>query len=363
MMLYFNSNCIAIRAIPAAETEAIAFCIPINDQLRIYMRGVAFFDIFLAASNGIEEICLRQMLESGGVTDTDDKVRDLLQHEVLVKDRPPQLKWDSVGWFEPWIFHRIARASRYLEYDSSNGRLNPDAIRDNAITRFFQHGEPTTPIHAQNLESIVLPRPTSRFIRLSGLLHKRRTVREFEANQVTQEALSFVLSTGTARLLKNLESQDDESCFMSHSDLVPFRVYCVIRLVENIPPGIYRYSPRSNQIDLVELGDFDEQVVHAIWGQPMGYDNAFSLFLTARYEEYQRRYRSSRAYMNLLVGVGELAQYLILAAHSIELGACMTPALRDRELSEYLKIDGRNEEALYYVGIGLPKDGNGSYRE
>lgn len=86
----------------------------------------------------------------------------------------------------------------------------------------------------------------------------------------------------------------------------------------------------------------------------MGYHASFSLFITATFERYQSRYRSSRAYMNLLLGLGELGQYLILAAHNFGFGACMTPALRDVEISELLGIDGRREEALYYIGVGVP---------
>ena len=338
MTLFLNKSFYAIRSSDESELTLV-----LTDGYHRGLRvtGISLLSLFSEAQDGITEKIALEKLHVLGIHNSEEALDALIKSGVFVNEDAHSSRWVDFGWLEPLMFHRAIRNSRFLEYVTSTQDKQPSLTREKARNDYLQAEPPPSLTIESDSRHICLPPPERSVTSLTSLLANRRTIRDFTPSTITKEALGSVLATGCARLRVNRREQENKENFFSHSDLIPFELFCVIHRVSNLEPGVYRYHVDSHELSLVNLGDYEEQVAHCIWGQPMGYNNSFSLFLTAVFERYQYRYRSSRGYMNLLVGLGEFGQYLILAAHNYGLGACMTPALRDNEISKHLRIDGK----------------------
>ena len=69
-------------------------------------------------------------------------------------------------------------------------------------------------------------------------------------------------------------------------------------------------------------------------------------FWRSRFKYGQRGYRFA------LLEAGHLAQNVLLAAEALDLGAAPIGGFYDRQLAEFLEIDGVNEGPLYVIPIG-----------
>jgi SagB-type dehydrogenase family enzyme len=352
MMLFLNEKMIGIRT---AESSKLEFLLTDGANPGLQVAGTVLFNLLDRAREGITDSDALLLLEAGGTSEPNPALTMLVTSGVLRYQRERRPSWDSCGWYEPWIFHQAARDATFLEYTQGAPGQTPSLVRDKAKADYWAGGEGLLGGASKSGDVFSLEAASAACESMSSLLAQRRTMRDFKNCFIEQMVLGSVLAAGCARSRLNRAAQANKDNFLSHSDLIPFEVICAVHRVTGLDPGIYRYDIDAHELSLVRLGDYEEDVVNCIWGQPMGYQASFSLFITSVFERYQCRYRSSRAYMNLLLGLGEFGQYIILAAHNAGLGACMTPALRDAKISQLLGIDGRKEEALYYIGVGVPE--------
>jgi len=78
----------------------------------------------------------------------------------------------------------------------------------------------------------------------------------------------------------------------------------------------------------------------------------FVVVLSAVWERYMKRYQHAKAYRNLLISTGSLAQYFLVAAVRNELATFLTPALQSDRMNQVLGLDETEEGSLYVIGFG-----------
>jgi hypothetical protein len=64
------------------------------------------------------------------------------------------------------------------------------------------------------------------------------------------------------------------------------------------------------------------------------------------------RYRHNRAYRNLLVNAGELAQKYLILATTYRLSQFITPAFNDVSAEKFTELDGIKEGPIYALYFG-----------
>jgi nitroreductase len=77
---------------------------------------------------------------------------------------------------------------------------------------------------------------------------------------------------------------------------------------------------------------------------------------TAVIERLQWRYRSPRAYRDLLIGLGHVSQTVLLLASAMGLGAVFATAVCDEDLELLIGIDPTSEILLGVTALGHPDE-------
>ena len=101
-------------------------------------------------------------------------------------------------------------------------------------------------------------------------------------------------------------------------------------------------------------GAAGKRSLDAVGGQPWLAEAPVLILYTAVIERLQWRYRSPRAYRDLLIGLGHLSQTVLLLASAMNLGAVFATAVCDEDLERLIGIDGTSEVLLGVAALGHP---------
>ena len=180
---------------------------------------------------------------------------------------------------------------------------------------------------------------------------KRRSIRKFTDAPISTESLSYLLwaSTGISREENGCEFRTAPSA----GALYPIETYLCINNVEGLEPGIYHYSIKNHQLEVLRTGDFAIDSARAALDQRMCIEAAVVFVWTAIFQRSKWKY-DQRAYRYVYLDVGHMAENLALAAVSIGLGSCHIAAIYDDEANSLVGVDGTEESVVYMTVVGHP---------
>jgi SagB-type dehydrogenase family enzyme len=133
-------------------------------------------------------------------------------------------------------------------------------------------------------------------------------------------------------------------------------LFVVIQEVEGVAPGAYEYDPEGHA--LLSAADAPEPaaVLASVQGQRGVLGPGFVIFVVADLRGYAWIYRHSRAYLHILVQVGELGQELLTAATGAGLAGWTTPAVHESRAAAVLGLPADDStEVLSIVKLGRPR--------
>jgi SagB-type dehydrogenase family enzyme len=132
--------------------------------------------------------------------------------------------------------------------------------------------------------------------------------------------------------------------------LYPLEVYIVIGNVNNLPNGIYKYSPQGHKLVRIEKGDKRLELSAAALGQPWVAEGAAVIVLSAVYERTTRKY-GERGIRYVHIEAGHAAQNVYLQAVSLNLGTVAVGAFDDRKVKNIIRMSPQ-EEPLIIMPVG-----------
>jgi SagB-type dehydrogenase family enzyme len=135
--------------------------------------------------------------------------------------------------------------------------------------------------------------------------------------------------------------------------LYPVETYLSVQMVEAIEAGIYHYSVREHELELLRTGDFQAAVSEAALDQGFLAEAAVVFAWTAVFARSKWKYKE-RAYRYVYLDAGHIAQNVALAAVALGLGSCQIAALYDDEVNVILGVDGKEESIIYMTALGRP---------
>lgn len=184
---------------------------------------------------------------------------------------------------------------------------------------------------------------------------KRRSVRFFSDQPVKLNTFSAVLfeATRNVRIAED-SKKDGDPYFLLNSFYSWLNIFLAVQGVEGIARGIYQYDPLKHQLHTVTQGLDDQQIIECIQYQKWINGAGFCLFVVVQWDRYMWIYRHSRAYLNLLIQIGEFGQEVLQAMNCRGLGAWMTPAITETKASGLLELDPLRQDAMYFIKIGPP---------
>lgn len=186
---------------------------------------------------------------------------------------------------------------------------------------------------------------------LLSAIQDRKSQRKFSPEPLTLEELSFLLWTtqGLKRLLHPgtaLRTVPSAGC--RHA----LETYLCVLKVEGLDMGMYRYLPVEHQLVLEFLDDqLSGKIVDATLGQIFTGNAAVTFAWAAIPYRMEWRYDLA-AHKVIALDAGHVCQNLYLACEAIGAGTCAIAAYHQELVDELLRIDGKDEFAVYLAAVG-----------
>lgn len=318
-------------------------------------------DQALYSSFGRRMLCLLQFyLEPHSQHDGIDAGYSRAEIEFAIAERlivdsqtAEQLKvWDRHRWNRVATLVFSQFNPRYIEPHKSEAYI---WSRRGQLAEYDREGSwPTITFPAGENDSrrIRLPQCETAPVDLKALL-KRRTCRKFGTASLSFNAFARILRGGAILLEKSTAMQDEGGVSALKARYCWLRLFVCSQAVENVPRGLYEYDSRQREL-VWRANAVSTATLARCTNQPWVAGGGFCLFLVARWEPFMWLYRHSRAYLKLLIRVGEIAQTYVTATYLNGAACCITPAVNETVASMTLGLEAKIEDAVYCIKIGIP---------
>ena len=195
------------------------------------------------------------------------------------------------------------------------------------------------------LESVQTEIATVKTASLEELLRQRRSIRQYNDAPLTKDEVMKLLWAG-----QGITSAGGFRTAPSAGALYPLELYLVAGNVDNLAPGIYKYNPVQNDLDLVREGDVRLSLAAASLGQGSVMDGAIDIVIAAVYERTEVKY-GARGERYVHIEVGHAAQNICLEATALGLGLVTIGAFNDTAVAEVIGM-AQDESPLYVIPVG-----------
>lgn len=241
-------------------------------------------------------------------------------------------------------------------------------IRDTYYDRISksaqEHGDPQPPLEIPFPEdAIQIPLPA-----IEDVYHPQMTVvksilercslRQYSTGALTLGELSLLLYTcqGIRELREGRNSKVSFRTVPSAGARHAFETFILINRVEDVEPGLYRYSAVNHSIVQVNMdANIAKEVTAGCLGQKQVLNSAVTFVWVAVVKRMTWRY-VERGYRYLLLDAGHVCQNVSLVAEAIHCGVCAIAAYDDEKLNEVLGVDGEDMFAIYVAALGKKKE-------
>ena len=191
---------------------------------------------------------------------------------------------------------------------------------------------------------------------LFDTMSRRRTVREGRSHVLEYDVLGELLFAGFGIV----DWTENAACRLplkfapSGGARNPFDAYILVRSVEGLEPGAYRYSGIDNCV--VPLGgNMDATLAELMGGQDWADTASCLIVLVANFERPMWKYRGDdNAYRVVLIEAGHIAQNVMLVATEHGLSACPSAALDHAAVSRTFDLERFKQSGIYALAITRP---------
>lgn len=195
--------------------------------------------------------------------------------------------------------------------------------------------------------SIILPQPNADSeVSIEKALLGRRSVREYKDEPLTLKEVSQVLWAAQGITAPQWGGRTAPSA----GALYPLEVYLMVRKLEGVKPGVYRYLPKEHKLNGVLEGDVSADLAQAALGQTFIGTAPVSLVFTGVFERTTKKY-GERGILYVYMEAGHAAQNVYLQVQSLGLGTVTVGAFHDEEIQKTLNLSEK-ETPLYIMPVG-----------
>ena len=186
-------------------------------------------------------------------------------------------------------------------------------------------------------------------------IRQRRSRRTFTAEPLTLEELSFLLwaTQGVSQVMG--DGVAALRTVPSGGARHPFETYLLVRRVQELAPGLYRYLPLDHQ--LCFLQPYAELAARAddAWGARGSLSESAVVFVWTVIP-YRTEWRYSIISPKIIaLDAGHLCQNLYLACEAIGAGTCAIGAYDQKKADAIVGVDGKDEFVIYLAPVGKVK--------
>ena len=216
-----------------------------------------------------------------------------------------------------------AAGERFCQSAQQGGEVKPSPVQEKAKAR------------------ITLPPPdrTGRMT-LEQALARRRSVREFAAQALSEQELSQLLWAA-----QGITHPDELRTAPSAGELYPLELYVATAC------SFYHYDPHKHWLELHSEGDLRPALYRASLEQDSVREAPAVFVITAVYERTERKYGRERSPRYVHLEAGHAAQNMLLQAVTLGLGGVPVGAFHDQQVQKVLSLPS-GLQPLYLLPIG-----------
>jgi SagB-type dehydrogenase family enzyme len=298
-----------------------------------------------------EHLAIAERLLDAGVLIAEDSDEHAIEQRVLANWGP----WGPAARYLHFA-SRTRAGTRFLSAAEDAAEMQQQAF---ASSQAESTPPPAKTYRDQPLIALPTGRPDDSEWPQQGLLdalYSRRSTRRFTSDPVSLKDLGAILQAagGFVDLLEHAPGPAALRTSPSAGALHPVEMYVDALAVSSLDPGAYHFAPTRGGLEDLDRGATDKRALSAVGGQPWLAHAPALILYTAVIERMQWRYRSPRAYRDLLIGLGHLNHTVLLLASAMGLGAVFATAVCDEDLELLIGIDGTSEILLGVTAIGHP---------
>jgi SagB-type dehydrogenase family enzyme len=288
-----------------------------------------------------------------------EELQEAVDAGILISDRESEsaFLWERNGWSRPAFLTFSQMDIPFREHEGPAD--DPETVAERRREAVEEYGsgrhDPEPRLLASGAE-VELPPPPRATPRLSALT-SRRSIRAFSPSPPTTEQLGGVLHAATIdlRAIADRRANGDDSLRLLDSHFTFAHLFVVVQAVEGIPRGVFEYDWVNHGLVQAAEPPTDDALVAAIQGMRWVLGTGFTVFVVADLRSLAWLYRHSRAYLHVLIQVGELGQELLMAATELGLGGWTSPAVHESRTAKLLGLpDDDAVDALSMVKLGRP---------
>lgn len=191
-------------------------------------------------------------------------------------------------------------------------------------------------------------------------INERRSTRFYSESPITIEELSYLLwaTQGITSEKAGLTFRTVPCSGATHS----FESYLLIRNVEALTQGLYRYLPKEHKLLFMsELSELESKIEAITLDQPFvpRFANKAAVLFVWSTTPYRSEWKFDiTAHKKILIDVGHVCQNLYLASESIAAGTCAIGIYDQELIDDLLGLDGEDEFVIYMAAVGKKKADN-----
>ncbi|MFW9955564.1 MAG: SagB/ThcOx family dehydrogenase [Candidatus Thorarchaeota archaeon] len=180
----------------------------------------------------------------------------------------------------------------------------------------------------------------------------RQSRRIFKDEPLSLEELSFLLWATQGVRQVDKKRVWTKRMVPSGGGRQPFETYLLIRNVESLIPGVYRYLPIEHKLILIsERLPSANELLNYAWSQNfIGLAPVVFVWAAIPYKT-EWRY-SVISYKDILIEADHVCQNLYLACEGIGADTCAIAAYGQDTMDELIQVDGENEMTVYLSAVG-----------
>jgi len=186
---------------------------------------------------------------------------------------------------------------------------------------------------------------------LASAIRNRRSRRGFSNESLTLDELSFLL-WATQGISERIDRGTALRTVPSAGARHALETYSAVVNVQGLDQAVYRYLPVEHEL-LLEFPESDlrGKLLHATFGQAFLAKAAVTFVWTTLPYRMEWRYGLS-AHKVIAIDAGHVCQNLYLACEAIGAGTCAVGAYHQELMDQLLRIDGKDEFAIYLAPVG-----------
>jgi hypothetical protein len=273
----------------------------------------------------------------------------LCESGAIAAEKAAVQNWVDHGWMDALVLHLSSRNLRYaddaVEFGGKGRPLCSSVIASEVVQCL-----PTPGADVSRLRRPADDVPSESIL---DAISRRRSFKPFTNKKMESGQIDDVLWYANTRHRERslcLQSQKDvfDSSFSCISTFII--AYCEIPGEVALSPGAYLYRVQDHSLETIRQGDFRREVQGIASGQKRASSGLFSIVLVADWAAYAKIYRHERSYRNLLINVGELAQYYLIWLTLKGFNTFMSPAISDEKMMQFLRVD--HKQPIYLICAG-----------